>query len=100
MANYTTMKSVYTTSTSAINKSYTCLKDSTAIVMFLGRTYTGSGSVNLNGTALSSISGSSSANYMGILNLKQGDVINFKFQTSATNSYRLFGIILHEDGAF
>lgn len=100
MVNYTSMKTVYTTNTSEKSSSYTCQKDTTAIVMFLGNTYTGSGSVKLNGETLSSISGSSSARYMNILNLKQGDVIKFTFKTSATNNYRLFGIILHEDDAF
>ena len=93
MVNYTSMKTVYTTNTSVTSKSYTCQKDTTAIVMFLGSTYNGSGSVKLNDTTLSSISGSSGARYMNILNLKQclpkAQILNQAQHKKTPNSFHL-----------
>ena len=52
MANYTSMKSFYTTSNKEVSSSYTCLKDTTAIVMFQGQTYSNSSSTGYGNVKL------------------------------------------------
>ena len=101
MANYTSFKYVInTTPASTTTASYTCLKDSTAIVVVTGTQYISSGNVLLNGNVIFSYDKNVySPKYMEFLDVKEGDVITFNLLGS-NSGYRMFGFIVHEDGAF
>ena len=101
MANYTSMKQVINTTPSATTTaSYTCLKDSTAIVVVVGTQYISSGNLKLNDTVLFEYDKNVFApKFMKILDVKAGDVITFNLLGS-NSGYRMFGFVLHEDGAF
>ena len=100
MANFTSLTYTFDDTTAAVTRSYTCLKDSTVIVVVLGTQYQASGSVKLNDTVLFSYDKNVYApKYMEYVDVKAGDVITFNLDGSNAG-YRMYGSILHEDGAF
>lgn len=100
MVNFTSMEYIFDNTAAAVTKSYTCLKDSTVIVVVLGTQYQASGNVKLNDTILYEYNSSVyMPKFMKYIDIKVGDVITFTLDGSNAG-YRMYGSILHDDGVF
>ena len=91
---------VYVSGTYAgVGETYTCIKDTTALLAMWGHSYQANNSIEINGESIFSHSGSTSFSDFRQVDLKEGDVISISLSTGSSN-YGTIACIFHNGGIY